>query len=450
MPEHSERLRLRLAKGPATARQIADTLGVSQPTVSRAVKALSADVVRIGAGRSIHYALRDSGRGLGDVPVYRVSDQGRLGRVGVLVPVRPDGFVMRYDDGEARYHDGLPWWLADMRPQGFLGRIYAERHAARLGLPPRLAEWTDTDALRALIAHGEDVVGNLLLGDVSRERFINAAKLDVLGAEAYPALADAAERGDVPGSSAGGEQPKFVAFAGRHVLVKFSAQANNPVTRRWRDLMLAEHVAAEVLRASGVPAARSHLLDVGVRRFLEVERFDRIGESGRRAVYSLASLEAEFVGDATSPWPVLAGRLRLAGVITAEAAEGAALLYAFGLLIGNADMHNGNLSFIGDGAAPYALAPAYDMLPMAFAPRSGGALPDSLPPVRLHASVSATTWRLALQLAENYVAALERENGFSSEWAGCQTALRQHVQEARAKIARLEEENRGQTLISRP
>lgn len=46
------------------------------------------------------------------------------------------------------------------------------------------------------------------------------------------------KRGEIPGSSAGGEQPKFTAYAmtpsgARHVIVKFSELDENPITERW-------------------------------------------------------------------------------------------------------------------------------------------------------------------------------------------------------------------------
>lgn len=81
---------------------------------------------------------------------------------------------MRQEDGVTLHSDGLPWWLFDMHPQGYLGRAYAARHGAELGLPERLTDWKDTHALRALIAQGHDVVGNLLLGDIARSRFLAA------------------------------------------------------------------------------------------------------------------------------------------------------------------------------------------------------------------------------------------------------------------------------------
>jgi hypothetical protein len=63
----------------------------------------------------------------------------------------------------------MPWWLFDMRPQGFLGRAYAQRFAPALGLSRDVREWSDTDGIRALVSHGHDLVGNLLLGDVARD-----------------------------------------------------------------------------------------------------------------------------------------------------------------------------------------------------------------------------------------------------------------------------------------
>lgn len=438
MPSHADHLRLRLGQGPQTARQLVEKLKISQPTVSRAITALGDDIVRIESGRSIQYALRDAGRGLGDIPVYRVAADGKIRWLGILVPVRPDGFAMRRDDGQTLHSASLPWWLLDMRPQGFLGRVHAGRHAAALGLPPQLTEWTDTHMLRALLAHGHDVVGNLLLGDIARERFIDAPPPAPVDPADYPAHAEAAERGDVPASSAGGEQPKFVAFTERHVLVKFSSAADNPVARRWRDLLAAEHIAAQVLGDAGIPASRSRLLDIAGRRFLEVERFDRVGQSGRRAVHSLSSMEAEFVGAANSPWPALADRLAAGGIITAEAAAGAALFHAFGTLIGNTDMHNGNLSFVSEHGRPYQLAPAYDMLPMAFRPLNSGTLPDSLPAARLHPHVQAAAWRQALALADEFIRRMNADGRFSADWQPCADALARHVEDARVKIARLE------------
>ena len=44
---------------------------------------------------------------------------------------------------------GLPVFLADARPQGFLGRTFARRHAD-FGLPDKPENWSDDDAIVAL------------------------------------------------------------------------------------------------------------------------------------------------------------------------------------------------------------------------------------------------------------------------------------------------------------
>jgi hypothetical protein len=447
MSRYADAIRLQLAGGPHSARQLIDTLAISQPTLSRALAELGDGIVRLGAARSIQYALRDGLRGLPDTPVYRVDVEGKLRSLGTLVPVRPDGFVMRQEDGVSLYSAGLPWWLFDMRPSGYLGRAYAARHGGPLGLPARLGDWADSHALRALLANGEDVVGNLLLGDVARDRFLAAALpapiAEAQKTERYAALAREAAGGDMPGSSAGGEQPKFVAFATtpdgpRHVLVKFSELDAGPVGERWRDLLLAEHLALETLREAGVPAATTRLIDTTDQRFLEVVRFDRVGAlGGRRAVFSLSALNAEFVGAGTSGWPAITRRLAAQKVIVPQAADTAALLWAFGTLIGNTDMHGGNLSFLSDQGPPCEIAPAYDMSPMGFAPRSGGGLPESLGDPAIDAGVSNETWRSAEVLAHAFLARVVVSGSFSRRFEPCIAALERRIDTAAARIARL-------------
>ena len=446
MSPHAESIRIRLSDGPLSASQLFESIGVSQPTISRALTELGDQIVRIGAAQSIQYTLRDTTRGLPDIPIYRVDAEGQIRQLGTLVPVRQEGFVMRQEDGVTLHSDGLPWWLFDMRPQGYLGRAYAARHGAELGLPERLTDWTDTHALRALLAHGHDVVGNLLPGDIARDRFLAAPVPDPITeeqkAEKYARLALEAARGETAGSSAGGEQPKFTAYAmtpdgSRHGIVKFSELEEGSVSERWRDLLLAEHLALDTLREVGIPAAKTQILDHGGQRFLEVERFDRVGNLGRRALFSLAALDAEFVGAGIGGWPIIARRLVADGLIRPEAADVANLLWAFGTLIGNSDMHSGNLSFVAEHGRPYDIAPAYDMTPMTFAPRSGGGIPDIISEATIHASVANETWRRAEELARTFLAQVIAATGFSHRFGPCIAALEHHIETASTKIRRL-------------
>lgn len=440
MSSYSEKIRYALLFGLISSKQLAEKLKVSQPTVSRGIAELNNDVVKVGIARSIQYALRDNRRGLPDIPIYRVSLEGTIKKLGILIPVYPDGFVMRQEDGKTTHSDGVPWWLFDMLPQGYLGRAYAVQHASALGLPTDIKKWDDSDSLRALLAHGYDVIGNLLLGDIAREQFINVIEPCVSTREDYVRLAYEAASGGNPGSSAGGEQPKFTAYNGkRYVIVKFSDFDDNPVSERWRDLLFAEHVALETLREAEIPASKTTILDIGNQRFLEVERFDRIGKFGRLGVYSLKALDAEFVGKATESWSVIAQSLVVEKQINAQAAKIASVLWAFGTLIGNSDMHNGNLSFVSDHGRPFSVSPAYDMTSMAFAPRSGGGLSNSLSAPNISVCVDAQSWRFALTLARSFLTKVKMNSDlFSFRFKPCIAVLEQHIENGGAKIAKLE------------
>lgn len=339
-------------------------------------------------------------------PIYRIDSHGQLTRQGVIRVTPPGLFVIQQDDGgESLTSQGLPWWLLDMRPQGFMGRSFAARHGAALGLSASINEWSDRQALHALLQQGHDVVGNFVVGDLS-------------------------------GSFAAGEQPKFTTYAQtpagpRHVLVKFSLPQSTPANERWRDLLLAEHHALETLRDAGLNAAASWVHDHLGQRFLEAERFDRVGQTGRRDLVSLAALEAEFVGNPRAPWPVLVDELARQNVVSQDAVLSTQTLFAFGRLIGNTDMHTGNLSFLTDGGMPYDLAPAYDMLPMAFTPGANGLPRGDLVTADLDPGVPDQVWCRMRDLAERYLERLKADEQFSVGFALCRAKALAAIQQIR-------------------
>lgn len=433
MTDRANMIRQLLRQGPMTVRQLTNIIGISQPTASRAVKTLGDDIARIGAGPAIQYALRDAFRGFSFAPIYRITEEGQVKSLGKLIPVYPDGFVMEQTDSVCLHSDGLPWWLFDMRPQGYLGRAYASTYSAGLRLPANPEDWTDNDVIRALLAHGHDAVGNLLIGEQAKNQFLEMPlPTPVDRAATYPTLALAVSSGEAPGSSAGGEQPKFCTYTERgHVIVKFTALDDNPVSERWRDLLLAEHLALKVL------GVETEVFDFGRQRFLEIPRFDRTGPLGRIGIFSLRALEAEFVGRARGSWPVLVNELVKQQHVHPDAAIGTARLWAFGMLIGNTDMHHGNLSFISSHGRPYHLAPAYDILPMGFAPKSGGEIVNTLRPAALPEMIGGEIWHEALALAESFFALALGCTRFSESFAPCLAALRNHLDEVRSRISRL-------------
>lgn len=215
-----------------------------------------------------------------------------------------------------------------------------------------------------------------------------------------------------PGSPAHGEHPKFSArieTSGTlvHVLVKFSPPRNDAIGTRWADLLIAEHLASLVLSENGIAVARSELFEFGSQVFLQSERFDRVGDDGRRGVASLLSVSLEHHGEIDS-WTAAAARLRADALLSIEDAERLVLLDTFGALIANNDRHFGNVTLFDRYEGPFTLAPVYDMLPMLFAPQDGQLVEREFSPPSPTAE-SLRVWSQARSLAETYWARLSND-----------------------------------------
>ena len=83
------------------------------------------------------------------------------------------------------------------------------------------------------------------------------------------------------------------------------------------------------------------------------------------------------------------------------------------------------------------LAPASDMLIMAFAPKASGQLNVNLNPINLHPSVSNAIWKQALILAERFLQRLHDETRWTNGFQDCLDSLARHIDDANKKIARL-------------
>lgn len=395
----ASRLALELqAQGATSARALSQSLEISQPTLSRWIAQLGSSVERIGAARQTQYALRRDVRNFGTAwPLYRMDEKGNSRAVGELRALHggfrlipsgnpPAWLVREYPDG---VFPGLPFFLQDVAPQGYLGRAVASDVSARLNVPDDPRNWQDDDILVYLLNEGDDLPGNFILGDRALARALRRFEAEPTMAHVWTAAADrtsvyperatAAQRGELIGSSAGGEQPKFLLTVRRSdgqfssVIVKFSAAEESPVSRRWADLLLCEHFAAEILAAQGRACVRTSVLDAGGRRFLEVERFDRT-DVGRRSLLSLGMLEDGLSTGASPDWLASANLLESTGWLAPEQSADLRWRWCFGDLIGNSDMHRTNTSVVFDDDVPFRLTPSYDMLPMLWAPGAQGDL----------------------------------------------------------------------------
>ena len=409
------------------AGELLAALGVSRATLMRAVRAAGPEVVTIGRARRTSYAARRRLRGSADpLPVFRVDERGGSEQVGRLNLAYPDGGVFEFNapsswplDDSMRdgWFDGLPYFLQDLRPDGFLGRQFARAHRQVLQLGDDPRQWSDDDVLYAISLLGADQSGNFIVGEAAFRLWLDQIQQppgcleDAQVLEAYIERAQRAmQDGDV-GSSAAGEFPKFMALrtlngGPTHVLVKFSGSDNSTGTQRWSDLLVCEHLAAQTLaNVPGLTAAQTSVLQAGNRTFLEAIRFDRHGSRGRSALCSWAALNYGWFGLAGRPWTEGAVRLLERGLIDRDTAHAIARLWHFGQLIGNTDMHDGNLSFrprISAQTTSLVLAPAYDMLPMLYAPQRGVELPPVNFAPRLPLPAEREAWQDAATAAAQF------------------------------------------------
>lgn len=397
-------------------------LGCSQPTLSRMVRAAGESVAMLGRAQQTRYARVRATGAEQPIVVTRIDANGAPQSCGVLHAVGQMSGSRTAWVAERRVEvfAGLPWFVADMRPQGFIGRQFPAR-VPHLGLPPGAGDWSDNHVLQALCAAGADEPGDLILGRAALDLFLREATPEPItprrkatvyaqtAAQAHDIIAQSGNR-----SSAGGEQAKFTAYVqtsaqtsagAAHVLVKFSPAGTDPVAQRWRDLLRAEHHALSVLSENaadnGLHAAQTQFIDAD-RLYLEVRRFDRIGARGRSGVVSLGAIDDGFVGQRQS-WVQTAQQLQRQRLLREADVQRIGLLQAFGRLIHNTDMHFGNCALLheGPGSSKFTLAPVYDMLPMRFAPTTQGLREVAIPPVLPTADV-LPMWAQALGLARAF------------------------------------------------
>lgn len=115
---------------------------------------------------------------------------------------------------------------------------------------------------------------------------------------------------------------------------------------------------------------------------------------------SLEVVQAKFTGS-QARWPQALAALASQKKLSQQDVARGTLQWAFGRLIANGDMHAGNLAFFLTSPT-LTLTPAYDMLPMSFAPGSAGYMRDSVPAIELDSTIGREIWQKALEMAQRY------------------------------------------------
>jgi len=434
-----------LLHGPQTANSLRQRLGVSQATFSRLVNTES-DVIKAGAARATQYALIRPVGQIRQFPLWQIDDAGQAWCFGDLYPIWPQGScLVILNNGTAQWFNGIPWYLTDLRPQGFLGRAWGRRLALQTGLPEDIRLWQEEDVLLALSQQVSENLGGWLVGEGSYRNWFEtplpqpiqvAEKLSV-----YREMANSALTGDIIGSSAGGEQPKFTCYTQTatgpvHVIVKFTPAVHNENSQRWADLLHAEELALKILNQAQIPASIAKTYTHSEQQtFLEVVRFDCIGAQGRKGIVSLEAVQSEFASG-SQPWPTV-----IAELLAQKRVEPATLrltqrIWAFGRLIANSDMHAGNLSFyLSD--MPLRLAPVYDMLPMAFAPNSAGNMRRETVKLQIDPIVPRDIWLEMLIFARQFWLEASQNQEISSPFRELCKGMALQLDTVEASVKRL-------------
>jgi hypothetical protein len=372
-------------------------------------------------------------------PIFRIDPSGHARDWGTLEAFHgswrmrwtgaPPAWISHFTDPEGLWAR-LPFFLGDLRPRGFLGQSAARPIARVLRLPEEPERWEDDHILTFLALNGQDLPGDLVIGDDCLRAALAlqvtpAAEFTMAPHQAmtrYPELATRATGDFLQGAMMGGQQPKFLVSLDesgterRQVMVKFSPPMNQPLGRRWADLLAMEFHALSILSENGLAGTGFRLLDAGGRRFLESPRFDRSARGGRSGVVSLGALHGDRSAG-NGDWTARILDLEKEGLLDASAVRDTRRLQAFGELIGNTGMHAGNLAFRLTDELPFTLAPAYDMLPMLWAPGPQGEIAERTFAPQPPLPAAEEAWRQMLDLAREFWSRVIADQRVSREFA---------------------------------
>ena len=351
-------------EGPLTAAALGQALGVSQPTISRQIASAGARIVRIGRARASRYALsRDIARAGSRWPLYRIDAEPRRGAGRTARPARrgyhfePGLPLPAFLHGD--FADGLfpgpPWFLDDQRPR--------VSWAA-----PSCAGWPATSARRMTCFAGRPTTSCWRCCAMARTNPVtwcsartrcNAPCRQRL--QRMPSRQQRACRVTRTRECRAGRRRRRLVRRRRATQVHRLARRRRRVSRGHRQVQrtdihpggttLGRPVALRASRRSGAAGTRHRRCGQRIAR----SRWPRIP-----AIHALrpharpGSTRSGVAGRAgcgvLRPWPHRLVEVRAAtrrdGWLDADDAHALALRGWFGALIGNSDMHLGNVSLV--------------------------------------------------------------------------------------------------------
>src|SRR5438046_3194930 len=129
-------VRVLRASGPLSAQDLQRRLGLEARSFFRLARRTGQEVLRYGHTRRAKYAATRTVPRLGStLPLFGVGEDEAVTLIANVHLLHGNGTVVEWAHGRVTEHDDVPWFLYDVRPQGFLGRSFVSRHAD-LELPP--------------------------------------------------------------------------------------------------------------------------------------------------------------------------------------------------------------------------------------------------------------------------------------------------------------------------
>lgn len=199
--------------GATRSRDLLDHFKISRPTLSRRIKNSGGSIVVIGKTTSTAYAAHDTT--IAELSLYTI-DEARYNplHLGTLIPLAQGQWFIRralnqaalfVGDFKDGLYPGLPWFLDDLRPSGFLGRAFAKSMAQLFGYDTNPENWTDAATTHVLSLYGTNLQGNFIIGEQALDKVLNNdSATKHLPQRDYPELsARELQSGQEFGSSAG-------------------------------------------------------------------------------------------------------------------------------------------------------------------------------------------------------------------------------------------------------
>lgn len=337
-----------------TAKFLAMESNVSLKTMQRILNGRASEVLKFTEKNATFYAARKSINGVtGPIPLFQINEQGRGESLGFLEAILPQGYVLNLKTGgplnalhfNGGYSEKIPFILESMQPSGFLANKLKNQMLSV------------SSPIEFICAHGMDMPGSIIVGETSYLEWLRLRHIEPMLEQANLAEEYSKRIESLAESYAifNGDHPKFLAkrmldgSLTAHVIVKY-AITKNETFRNDSDLLVAEHLATVALRKNtSVSTPSSRLIYAFEKTFLEIERFDRVGEYGRKESLSMQNI-ARLIGYSEDNTVVCAQMLLKKGLVSKDTKASIETLYWFNQLIANTKAGlNDVLMYLDDG-----------------------------------------------------------------------------------------------------